>query len=104
MVNPFADLTRYRHPVGSLVYLGITRPNISHLVHILSLSLLLLSSTTLTFFGFFDIFMEPSLIGIDCSSLAPALSTFRHILMWLGLAIILIAVLSLLIVSSLALP
>jgi len=34
--EPLADLTRYRHPVGSLVYLGITRPNISHLVHILS--------------------------------------------------------------------
>ena len=30
------DLTRYRHIVGSLVYLGVTRPNISHAIHILN--------------------------------------------------------------------
>ena len=33
---PLADPTRYCQLVGSLVYLGITRPDITHSFHILS--------------------------------------------------------------------
>ena len=33
---PLSDPSRYRHLVGSLVYLAVTRPDISHAVHILS--------------------------------------------------------------------
>uniref|UniRef100_A0ACD5UA20 Uncharacterized protein n=1 Tax=Avena sativa TaxID=4498 RepID=A0ACD5UA20_AVESA len=34
--DPLTDPVRYRHLVGSLVYLAVTRPNVSYPVHILS--------------------------------------------------------------------
>lgn len=34
--EPLADSTRNRHLAESLVYLGVTRPDISYTVHILS--------------------------------------------------------------------
>ncbi|WVZ85695.1 hypothetical protein U9M48_032590 [Paspalum notatum var. saurae] len=34
--TPLDDPSRYRHIVGSLVYLTVTRPNIAHAVHLLS--------------------------------------------------------------------
>jgi hypothetical protein len=33
--EPLVDPTRYRHIVGSLVYIGVTCPNISYSVNIL---------------------------------------------------------------------
>jgi hypothetical protein len=74
---PVADLTRYRHLVGNLGYLGITRPDISYAVHILSQFMsaptTIVPSTMVTFFVF-DTFVAPLIV--ICSFLAPALCLF----------------------------
>jgi hypothetical protein len=46
--SPLQDPSRYRHIVGNLVYLTITRPDIAHVVHILSQ---FISAPTLVHYG-----------------------------------------------------
>jgi hypothetical protein len=46
--TPLEDPSRYRHLVGSLVYLTVTRPDIAHAVHILNQ---LVSAPTSVHFG-----------------------------------------------------
>jgi hypothetical protein len=48
---PLQDPSRYRHTVGSLVYLTVTRPDIAHAVHILSQFVCAPSPLTSVHFG-----------------------------------------------------
>ena len=53
--EPISDATRYRQLVGSLIYLIVTRPDISHAwVWLVSLWMPLVLSTMLLFYGFSD--------------------------------------------------
>jgi hypothetical protein len=86
------DPTRYRHIVGSLVYLDVTRPDISYSVHILSQ---FVSAPTQIHYSHLlcacVIFMGLALIA--CSFHVLTLYSFRHIVMLPGLVIPLIVVL-----------
>jgi hypothetical protein len=101
--EPLEDPTRYRHIVGSLVYLGVTRPDISYSVNILSQ--FVSAPTQIHYSHLFVsciIFMGLSLIV--CSFHALVLYSSRHIVMLLGLVIPLTVILFLPIMFFLVVP
>src|SRR5438132_8236387 len=84
---PLEDHTRYRHLVGSLVYLGITRPDISYDVHILNQ---FMSAPTSIHYGHLLRVLRylRGTITVACSSPAPALFSSTLTLMRLGVLIL----------------
>jgi hypothetical protein len=73
--EPLKDPTRYRYIVWSLVYLSVTRPDVSYSIHIL----LPLRFTIVTFFVSCVIFVGLALVA--CSFRVLSLYSYMHIVM-----------------------
>jgi hypothetical protein len=102
-VEPLEDPTRYHHIVVSLVYLGVTRPDISYSIHILSQ--FVSAPTQIHYSHLLRVpFIFVGLSLITCSFHALVLYSSRHIVMLLGLVIPLTVVLFLPIVFFLVVP
>ncbi|XP_039113816.1 uncharacterized mitochondrial protein AtMg00810-like [Dioscorea cayenensis subsp. rotundata] len=88
--TPLPDPSRYRHLVGSLVYLAVTRPDISHAVHILSQ---FVAAPTSHYVHLLRVFALSSWYRISwsCSIHVIPLFSYRPIRMLLGLVPLMIA-------------
>ena len=91
--NPLFDLTHYRHLVGSLVYLTITRHDIVFVIHVLSQFVSAPTSVHYTHLLRVFLYLRATRHMVF-STRAAVLSNCRHILMLPGLVILLIVVLS----------
>jgi hypothetical protein len=81
--DPLSDPTRYRHLVGSLVYLVVTRPDISYPIHILSQ---FVSDPTLVYYSHLLHVLRylQSMISHRPFSLVPAPYSFRPTLFFVN--------------------
>jgi hypothetical protein len=96
--TPLSDVTLYRHLVGSLVYLTVTRPDIAHAVHLVSQFLVAPHSTHYAVVIHILRYIKVLCFMVFTFLLTPSLTSML-ILMLIGLGILLTAALLLAFVS-----
>lgn len=77
---PLEDPTVFRHLVGSLLYLTMTRLDISHAVHTLSLSAIRTNLILLLFIAYYGILRELLIVGSSIHLLLPCSLQLMRIL------------------------